>query len=159
VGYINIKQVYSHLNGLESLLVHKPQLWDEIQRVIKSINAQEAFEKISKEKTMPGRTLFSPTKFNHLFDVAFNGYGWGESRIYYFVNEDLQTTRETYDIRDKNQQRDEIQQHGFGLPPIVVPKRELVNADFRHKTFVTAWQYRNGIRLGCQGRRSRSFYP
>jgi hypothetical protein len=113
VGYINIKQVYSHLNGLESLLVHKPQLWDEIQRVIKSINAQEAFEKISKEKTMPGRTLFSPTKFNHLFDVAFNGYGWGESRIYYFVNEDLQTTRETYDIRDKNQQRDEIQQHGF----------------------------------------------
>ena len=52
-----------------------------------------------------------------------------------------------------------MQFYTIGLPPIVVPKRELVNADFRHKTFVTAWQYRNGIRLGCQGRRSRSFYP
>jgi len=30
---------YSHLNGLEFLLVHKPSLWKEIKEVIKQADA------------------------------------------------------------------------------------------------------------------------
>ncbi|MDA8170557.1 MAG: hypothetical protein M0Z48_01860 [Nitrospiraceae bacterium] len=43
-------ETYSHLNGLEFLLVHKPELWEEIQRVIKSVDAEKCRTKISKEK-------------------------------------------------------------------------------------------------------------
>lgn len=59
---MNIAQVYSHLNGVEFLMVHKPVLWAEIQSAIKQVNANDAFDKISKEKTMAGRTLYSPSK-------------------------------------------------------------------------------------------------
>ena len=31
---MKIAETYSHLNGLEFLLVHKPTLWQEIQSVI-----------------------------------------------------------------------------------------------------------------------------
>ena len=35
---MNIAETYSHLNGLEFLLVHKPALWSEIQSVIAKTN-------------------------------------------------------------------------------------------------------------------------
>jgi len=33
---MNIVETYSHLNGLEFLIVHKPGLWEEIRKVIVS---------------------------------------------------------------------------------------------------------------------------
>ncbi len=38
---MKLAETYSHLNGLEYLLVHKPKLWDEIQFVIKTIDADK----------------------------------------------------------------------------------------------------------------------
>ncbi|GAF89086.1 unnamed protein product, partial [marine sediment metagenome] len=35
---MKIVEKYSHLNGLEFLLVHKPELWDEILEVIKNVD-------------------------------------------------------------------------------------------------------------------------
>ncbi len=32
---MKIAQVYSHLNGLEFLLVHRPELWNEVKAVSK----------------------------------------------------------------------------------------------------------------------------
>lgn len=40
---MNIVETYSHLNGLEYLLVHKPYIWDDIQRVIGSVDARWRF--------------------------------------------------------------------------------------------------------------------
>ncbi len=37
---MNIIETYSHLNGLEFLLVHKPHLWGEIQDVISAIDGE-----------------------------------------------------------------------------------------------------------------------
>lgn len=110
---MNIAQVYSHLNGVEFLMVHKPVLWAEIQSAIKQVNANDAFDKISKEKTMAGRTLYSPSKLNKLFKAEFSKNNWNETRTAYFVNEDLQTTKETVDIRDKETQRQAILRRGF----------------------------------------------
>lgn len=48
---MNIAETYSHLNGLEYLMVHKPELWSEIQQVISSIDANKCKTKVSREKT------------------------------------------------------------------------------------------------------------
>lgn len=110
---MKIKQIYSHLNGEEFLIVHKPDLWNEIQNAIKNVDADKAFDKISKEKTRVGEVLYSPSKLNKLFKDEFSKNGWKEKRIAYFVNEDLQTTREIVDIKDKNDQKKAIIEHGF----------------------------------------------
>ena len=57
---MQIKARYSHLNGEEYLLVHRKALWDEVQDVVASVDASACRTKISKEKTMPGRLLYSP---------------------------------------------------------------------------------------------------
>lgn len=110
---MKIKQIYSHLNGEEFLIVHKPDLWNEIQTAIKNVDASKAFDKISKEKTRVGEVLYSPSKLNKLFKDELSKNGWIEKRIAYFVNEDLQTTREIVDIRDKNEQKKAIIDRGF----------------------------------------------
>lgn len=65
---MKLAETYSHLNGLEYLLVHKPKLWDEIQFVIKTIDADKYRTKVSKEKTMKGKLLFSPIEMNAAFN-------------------------------------------------------------------------------------------
>lgn len=110
---MKIVQTYSHLNGLEYLLVHRSDLWDEIQSAIRNVDASKAFDKVSKEKTMIGKVLYSPSKLNKLFKDEFSSSGWCENRIAYYVNEDLQTTRDTVDIRDKERQKRAIINRGF----------------------------------------------
>ena len=41
-------ETYSHLNGLEFLLVHKPNLWKETQAVIATVDAEKCRTKVSK---------------------------------------------------------------------------------------------------------------
>lgn len=110
---MKIAQVYSHLNGEEFLIVHKPQLWAEIQACIRGVDANLAYEKVSREKTMRGKTLYSPRRLNQLFKDEFQQSGWEESRISYYVNEDLQTTTETVHIRDRQMQKAIITERGF----------------------------------------------
>ena len=61
---MRIVETYSHLNGLEYLLVHKPRLWEEIQEAVRSVDANALDKKISKEVRMQGRQLFSPKEMN-----------------------------------------------------------------------------------------------
>ena len=121
---MRIAQVYSHLNGLEFMLVRKPQLWQEIRGVIFSVDAQSAFSKVSREKDMAGRLLYSPSALNKLFQEQFNFFGWYEVRNDYFVNEDLNTTRAIIHLQDKDEQRRIIQEQGF------IPYRTYNQIDF-----------------------------
>ena len=82
---MKIAQKYSHLNGEEYLIVHKNNLYEEIVEVIESINANEFLTKESKEKTMPGKMLYSPIEINKVFNQKFNGLGWNESRYKYYI--------------------------------------------------------------------------
>jgi len=68
---VKIVETYSHLNGLEFLIVHKPNLWREIQRVINEIDGEECKTKVSKEKTMRGKLLYSPIDINKAFKERF----------------------------------------------------------------------------------------
>lgn len=110
---MKIAQTYSHLNGVEFLMIHKPALWSEIQTAIKNVDAKKAFTKISKEKRMSGKVLYSPTKLNQLFKLEFSKISWCETRTSYYVNEDLQTTIETVHITDKYKQKKEIEKNNF----------------------------------------------
>ncbi len=64
---MRIAETYSHLNGLEFLLVHHPQLWKEIQSVVSAVDAETCKTKVSKEKTMQGKLLYSPIRMNSDF--------------------------------------------------------------------------------------------
>jgi hypothetical protein len=108
---MKISEKYSHLNGLEYLLVHNPKLWDEIQNVVEVVNAEKCKTKVSKEKRMIGKLLYSPDDMNKMFKDELSKYNWKESRVSYWVtkNENLirQTLTKTPDI-----QKQEIEAQG-----------------------------------------------
>lgn len=108
---MKIAETYSHLNGLEFLLVHRPALWKQIQLVIKSVDADACRTKVSKEKTMAGKLLYSPVEMNKAFNLLLGGHGWDESRIGYWVTKDAQLIRKTLTM-PAAQQKQEIEAHG-----------------------------------------------
>jgi predicted oxidoreductase (fatty acid repression mutant protein) len=71
---MKIIEKYSHLNGLEYLLVHNPKLWDEIQNVVEAVDAEKCKTKISKEKRMIGKLLYSPDDMNKMFKEQLSKY-------------------------------------------------------------------------------------
>jgi hypothetical protein len=74
---------YSHLGGAEILTVRYPEYQKEIYKVVQGIKARRT--KISKEKTMKGRELYSPLDMNQQFKRAFNGLGYEEMRDTYTI--------------------------------------------------------------------------
>jgi len=95
---MKIVEKYSHLNSLEFLLVHKPELWQEIKSVIHSIDAEKYKTKISKEKTKSGKLLYSPIDMNAVFKEKLYELKWEESRVSYWVTEDERLIRKTMAI-------------------------------------------------------------
>lgn len=110
---MKIIQSYSHLNGLEFLLVHKKNLWQEICDVIEKVDAKSALTKISSEKNKQGELLYSPAELNKSFKNEFENLNWSEMRTHYYVNEDLQTTKNTVFVRDEKIQKQSIEDSGF----------------------------------------------
>jgi hypothetical protein len=72
---MNIAETYSHLNGLEYLLVHQPALWDEIQGVIAGVDATKYRAGISEDKTLPAKSLCSPLDMNACFRAELEKRG------------------------------------------------------------------------------------
>lgn len=103
---MKIVETYSHLNGLEYLMVHKPQLWHDLQEVIKAVDAVACKTKVSKEKTMSGRVLFSPVAMNQIFKELLGERGWGESRVSYWVTKDARLIRKTLTLPPAEQKQE-----------------------------------------------------
>jgi hypothetical protein len=108
---MRIAQKYSHLNGLEFLLVHKPGLWKEIEEVIASVDAVACRTKVSKEKTMKGDLLFSPIDMNAAFKRLLRAAGWVESRVSYWVTRGEKLIRKTLAM-SAAEQKQEIEAAG-----------------------------------------------
>jgi Restriction endonuclease BglII len=137
---MRIVEQYSHLNGLEYLLVHKPQLWDEIQHVIAGIDAEACRTKVSKEKRTIDKVFYSPIDMNKRMSEAFAALGWGERRTSYWVTSDAQLIRKTMSMPPA-QQKQEIE--AAGLNPIYsynqtdfVKERAAVEVQFGKYSFV-----------------------
>lgn len=95
---MRVVETYSHLNGLEYLLVHKPALWGEIQDAIASVDAHSLDKKISREVRMVGKRLFSPKEMNKAMGDEFRHRGWEESRTAYWVTKDVKLIRKTMSL-------------------------------------------------------------
>ncbi|MBI1388601.1 MAG: restriction endonuclease [bacterium] len=108
---MKIVEFYSHLNGHEYILVHKPSLWNEIESIIYGINAEECKTKISKEKRMIGKTLYSPKDMNKKMQSGFQKKHWEEKRISYWVTRDAQLIRKTLHL-SAAEQKQEIEEAG-----------------------------------------------
>jgi hypothetical protein len=108
---MKITQIYSHLNGLEFLLVHNKPLWQEIQTVIAKVNATACRTKVSKEKTMTGKVLYSPIDMNKQFSSELYKKGWEESRVSYWVTKDEKLIRKTLS-KPADEQKADIQAAG-----------------------------------------------
>lgn len=108
---MKIVETYSHLNGLEFLLVHKPSLWQEIQSVIADVDANACRTKVSKEKTMKGKLLYSPIDMNTQFKNLLREKSWDESRVSYWVTRNEKLIRKTLTMSAEEQKR-EIEAEG-----------------------------------------------
>ena len=137
---MQIKARYSHLNGEEYLLVHRNHLWEEVQAAIAEVDALACRTKVSKERTMPGKMLFSPTDMNRAFRDGLRRLGWSERRSTFWVTEDERILRGTYTLPEE-EQRKAIE--GAGLTPIMsynqtdfVKERVAVEVQFGKYAFV-----------------------
>jgi hypothetical protein len=80
---VKIVYEYSHLGGAEILQVRYPDCECEINEIIAGIIAQRT--KVSREKTMRGRELYSPKDMNRQFREAFAARGYRELRDTYTI--------------------------------------------------------------------------
>jgi hypothetical protein len=106
---------YSHLNGLEHILVHKPGMWQEIREVVETVDAAACRTKQSREARKQGRTLYSPIAINSCFKHELRSRGWAERRTDYFVTQDAELIRRTVNLTPAEQ---EAEIRAAGLSPI-----------------------------------------
>ncbi len=137
---MKIATQYSHLNGLEFLLVHHQGLWAEIQDVIARLDAASCRTKISREKRTKDRVLYSPIALNKAMANGFQERGWGERRTGYWVTSEAKLIRRTMNMVPA-EQRAEIE--AAGLKPIssynqtdFVKQRVAVEVQFGKYAFV-----------------------
>lgn len=100
---MRIVEHYSHMNGLEYLLVHKPKLWGEIKTVIQGVDAATHRVKVSREKTKVGELLYSPAHLNKAFYAAFAKAKWKSETARYWVTDDIALIRKTLSLTAKEQ--------------------------------------------------------
>ena len=94
---------YSHLNGEEYLLVHRQDLWEEVQSVIAGVDAFSCRTKVSREKTMMGKRLYSPEAMNVAFKQGFERLGWEQRRNTFWVTDDEKLLRGIYGLSEQEQ--------------------------------------------------------
>lgn len=137
---MKIVERYSHLNGEEYLLVHRPELWQELLGVIEAVDAKACKDKVSQEKTRQGRMLYSPKSLNRAMAAGFKARGWQDRRQSFFVTSDARVLRRTHGLPPEAQQQ---AIEAAGLTPIrsynqtdFVKERVAVEVQFGKYAFV-----------------------
>ncbi|MDR2788545.1 MAG: restriction endonuclease [Candidatus Accumulibacter sp.] len=102
---MKIVETYSHLNGLEYLLVHKEKLWREVGDVIAAVDAETCRTKVSKEIRMQGELKFSPIEMNRRFSDLLKTRIWRESRVPYWVTRNERLIRNTMSLPPDEQKK------------------------------------------------------
>ena len=113
---MQIKASYSHLNGEEYLIVHRKPLLEEVRAVIEQVDAYACRTKVSKERTMRDKLLFSPTDMSRAFKEGLVRLGWSERRSTSWVTDDEKILRRAYPLPEE-EQKEVIE--AAGLTPIM----------------------------------------
>lgn len=79
---MDVLEIYSWHGGLEIIKKEHKRELKEVIDAIRSINEEDVKTKVSKEKTMQGRSLYSPIALNKaiLIDNLYNK-GWSKPKI------------------------------------------------------------------------------
>ena len=97
---------YSHLNGLEWLQVHHPNYWAEIRQTIASVDAMACRTKVSQERKMAGKKLFSPPDLNSAFKKELVARNWSPANAnQYYVTDDENLTRQILSLEPAEQKK------------------------------------------------------
>ncbi len=83
---MRLSEAYTHLNGLEYLLVHKPELWKEIRSVISEVNAKQCPMEAAQGKSLTESLLFSPVDLNASFIRLLREKSWQKSMQSYLIS-------------------------------------------------------------------------
>lgn len=97
---------HSHQNGWEFIKVHKPELWQEIETIIATVDATVCKIKVSKEKRTQGTSFYSPIEMNKLMMSEFAKHGWKEQRTSYWVTEDAKLIEKTMKLSAAEQKKE-----------------------------------------------------
>lgn len=109
---MQIRARYSHLNGEEYLLVHRPNLWQEVREVIAAVDARACRTKMSREEGRIGKRLYSPADMNRAFKDGLQSRGWTERRSVFWVTADDKLMRTIHD-RPEDEQKRKIESAGY----------------------------------------------
>lgn len=102
---------YSHLNGFEWIQYHQKDIWKEIEEIIQGVDVNQFRTKISKEKTMRGKKLFSPSDLNKKFKEEFEARNWHESRTSYWVTDEYNLISRIMSLSEE-EQKEQIESAG-----------------------------------------------
>jgi len=112
---MRIVQRYSHLNGFEYLMYHRPAIWEELETIVATVDAESCRTKISAETRKAGQTLYSPVDLNKAFKRLFTDYGWHDRQVINWLAEDTEILRKILTLPPE-QQKETIEKQG--LDPI-----------------------------------------
>lgn len=122
---MQIIEKYSHLNGEEYLIVHHREIVKEIEEIIAEVDANKFRTKISKEKTMIGKSLFNPKALNEEFGRLFHNHGWKSVKYSYYVTTDRKALNEIVSLPLK-QQKEFLIKQGIKFPILSFKQTDFV---------------------------------
>ncbi len=76
-----IAGIYSFNCGQDIIASRYPAELEEVEQVIAAIDSTQCKTKTSREKTMSGRTLYSPRALNKAFAKEFESRGWKKHKV------------------------------------------------------------------------------
>ncbi len=100
---MKIMHTYSHLNGLEWLTVHHPNILKELEKAIGSVDAAKCKNKVSKEIKMKGELKYSPISMNKAIKKELNKSKWEDGHYAYYVTHDATVTKKIVHLSSTEQ--------------------------------------------------------
>jgi hypothetical protein len=76
-----IAGMYSFKNGQKIIRTKYASALREVEQIIATVDSQQFRTKTSREKTMPGKQLYSPPALNRAFGQQFHARGWHHHRV------------------------------------------------------------------------------
>jgi hypothetical protein len=76
-----IAGLYSFNGGEDVIRSQYPAVLREVEQAIAAVDSAQCKTKTRREKTMPGRTLYSPRALNRAFTKEFDLRGWDKHRV------------------------------------------------------------------------------
>ena len=73
--------IYSLKNGAKEIVEDYESEYRQVLHAVRSVRADEHQTKISREKTMPGRTLYNPRSLNDAFKAELVPDGWESRKV------------------------------------------------------------------------------